>query len=102
MRAKPKYKGDDRVTLYGHSMYSCHHMTIKSKKDDERVYTIDNDYIFSRPIGEQNHLQAIDFDGGPMIYIGDILESSDGKEQFYLSSIVFNDDKFYELRFQKK
>ena len=101
MSEKSKYKGDDRVTLYGHSMYSCHHMTIKSKKEDERVYTIDNNYIFSRPIGEHNNLQEADFDGGPMIYIGDILESSDGKEHFYLSSIVFNDDNLYELRFLK-
>ena len=102
MRANPKYKGDDRVTLYGHSMYSCHHMTIKSKKDDERVYTIDKDYLFSRIIGNLDNLQGVDLDGGPMIYLGDILVSSDGKEHIYLASIVFNDDKFYELRFQKK
>lgn len=101
MDAKPKYKGDDKVTLYGHSIYSYHHMTIKSKKDDERVYTIDNDYIFSRPIGNPDNLQGVDLDGGPMIYLGDILVSSDGKEHFYLASIVFNDDKLYELRFQK-
>ena len=74
------------------------------RKDNQpsSTYQIKTDADFYRVGKTSSNKNFIDLDGGPMIYLGDILVSSDGKEHFYLASIVFNDDKFYELRFQKK